>query len=69
MEPLLILTGLDKFNDIGNKLLEADRFGVRCPLGLITDVHVVFDNWPKFAKEVGLNAKTVDATTAAFELV
>jgi serine/threonine-protein kinase HipA len=60
-----------KFSNItrADLLQEADRFGVRRPLDLIADVKAALDNWPKFAAEAGLGAKTVEAIAAEFESV
>jgi hypothetical protein len=44
-----------------NLLLEENWFGVSRPLDLIADVRAALDNWPKFAKEAGLNEKAADA--------
>ncbi|MFA6902060.1 MAG: type II toxin-antitoxin system HipA family toxin [Gallionellaceae bacterium] len=60
-----------KFSNItrADLLQEADRFGVRRPLDLIADVKAALDNWPGFAAEAGLGAKTVEAIAGEFERV
>lgn len=60
-----------KFSNItrADLLQEADRFGVRRPLDLIADVRAALDNWPRFAAEAGLGAKTVEAIAGEFERV
>lgn len=50
-------------------LVEADRFGVRRPLDLLAGVRAALEDWPKFAKEAGLNAATTGSIAADFEPV
>ncbi len=58
-----------KFRGIAcaDMLVEADRFGVRRPMDLITDVRAALENWPEFSKQAGLNATTADNIAADFE--
>lgn len=60
-----------KFSNItrADLLQEADRFGVRRPLDLIAEVRAALDNWPSFAAEAGLGAKTVEAIVGEFERI
>lgn len=60
-----------KFSNItrADLLQEADRFGVRRPLDLIADVKAALDNWPGYAAEAGLGAKTVEGIAGEFEAV
>ena len=58
-----------KFNHItrDDLLQEADRFGVRRPKDILTDVRTALDNWPAFAREAGLSAPTSDRVAADFQ--
>ena len=58
-----------KFNHItrDDLLEEADRFGVRRPKDILTDVRTALDNWPAFAREAGLTAPTSDRVAADFQ--
>ena len=58
-----------KFNHItrDDLLQEADRFGVRRPKDILTDVRTALDNWPAFARQAGLSAPTSDRVAADFQ--
>jgi serine/threonine-protein kinase HipA len=60
-----------KFNDItrDDLLRDADRFGVRRPKDLLADVRAALENWPSFAKQVGLSNTTSDRVAADFRLL
>ena len=60
-----------KFSNItrADLLREADRFGVRRPLGLIADVRAALERWPAFAAEAGLGANTVEGIARKFEWI
>jgi serine/threonine-protein kinase HipA len=60
-----------KFDGITREdlLEEADRFMVRRPKDLLTDVRAAIENWPSVAKEAGLRDATRDRVAADFRLV
>lgn len=60
-----------KFDDITrNDLLEeGDRFMVRRPKDLLTDVRAALENWPSFVKEAALRDVTADRVSGDFRLV
>jgi serine/threonine-protein kinase HipA len=60
-----------KFTDITQKdlLEEGNRFGVRKPKELITEVRAAIDNWPSHAEEAGLHEATRDRVAADFHLL
>jgi serine/threonine-protein kinase HipA len=47
---------------------EADRFGVRRPKDLLTDVRTALENWPSLARQAGLGKNTSDRVAADFQL-
>jgi serine/threonine-protein kinase HipA len=47
---------------------EADRFGVRRPKDLLTDVRTALENWPSLARQAGLGKNTADRVAADFQL-
>jgi serine/threonine-protein kinase HipA len=57
-----------KFDDITREdlLMEADRFGVRRPNDLLSDVRAALENWSGFAKEAGLSNSSSDRVAADF---
>jgi serine/threonine-protein kinase HipA len=60
-----------KFDDITREdiLVEADRFGVGRPSDRLNEIHTALGNWPRFAKEAGLNDSTSDRVAADFRLL
>ena len=60
-----------KFNGIkrSDLLIEAERFGVRRPLDLLSEVRSALDNWQQFSTDAGLNSITAHAIATDFELV
>lgn len=57
-----------RFKDISREdlLTEADRYGVRRPKDLISDVRAALDSWSEYAREAGLSAKTADRVAEDF---
>jgi serine/threonine-protein kinase HipA len=60
-----------KFNGIkrSDLLIEAERFGVRRPLDLLSEVRSALDSWQQFSTDAGLNSITAHAIATDFELV
>ena len=60
-----------KFNGIkrSDLLAEAERFGVRRPLDLLSEVRSALDSWQQFSTDAGLNSITAHAIATDFELV
>lgn len=60
-----------KFKDItrADLLAEADRFGVRRPNDILTDVRAALENWTSYAKEASLSHTTSDTVAADFILL
>jgi serine/threonine-protein kinase HipA len=60
-----------KFSGItrADLLVEAERFGVRRPLDLLSEVRAALDSWQQFAKDAGLNTTTANAIADDFELI
>jgi serine/threonine-protein kinase HipA len=60
-----------KFDDITRKdlLVEADRFGVRQPNRLLTDVRTALKNWPEAAQQARLSDSVIDRIAADFRLL
>jgi len=60
-----------KFNAISREdlLVEADRFGVRRPLDMLTDVRTALASWAEFAAEAGLSAAIADRVAADFSVL
>jgi serine/threonine-protein kinase HipA len=50
-------------------LVTAERFGVRRPQQLLTDVRAATESWNTFADEAGLSTKMADEVSTDFELV
>lgn len=57
-----------KFDDItrADLLAEADRFGVRRPKELLSDIRAALDNWTEHAKEAGLSKGKTDELARDF---
>ena len=60
-----------KFNGIkrSDLLIEAERFGVRRPLDLLSEVRSALDSWQQFSTDAGLNSITAHAIATDFELI
>jgi serine/threonine-protein kinase HipA len=60
-----------RFNDItrDDLLQDADRFGVRRPKDLLSDVRAALANWPACAREASLSDATCDRVAADFWLL
>ena len=60
-----------KFNGIkrSDLLVEAERFGVRRPLDLLSEVRSALDSWQQFSTDAGLNSITAHAIATDFELI
>ncbi len=60
-----------KFNGIkrSDLLAEAERFGVRRPLDLLSEVRSALDSWQQFSTDAGLNSITAHAIATDFELI
>jgi serine/threonine-protein kinase HipA len=60
-----------KFRNItrADLLVEAERFGVRRPLEILTEVRAALDSWHQFARDAGLGSPTANSIANDFELI